>query len=385
MNQRSAGDPYDTFAAVLAAYDRQLANGNWSRDDLESTFRDVPQDVLERLENAKRCLHHLERVWPRAKPFDQRIPKSIGRFRIVRMLGLGGFGVVYLAYDERLDREVAVKVQRPETVISPELRERFIREAKAAARLRHPHIAGVYETGEAGLRLWIASEFVDGPSLAAWLRAVHPPIGPQVAAAFMASLAEAMEYSHRQGVLHRDLKPANILLQATDDHASDDLASFTPKLIDFGLAKHGETGSYQTRSGALIGTPQYMAPCAASGRVEKIGPPTDVYGLGLILYELVTGRPAFHGETDVETLRRVVEDEPPRPRKHRPDLPADLEAICLQCLAKDPRQRYPTAAALAYDLRRFMAGLPTLARPLSTAGRLATCARRWPARRRLSR
>ena len=336
---------------------------------------------FERLEKAKACLARLERIWPRPRSPDAEVPESIGRFRVLRELGRGGFGIVYLARDERLGREVALKVQRPEALISPSLRERFVREAKAAARLEHPNIAGMFEVGEAGFRIWIASEYANGGSLAQWLRGQPSPASPHTVAAFMVSLAEALGCAHRQGVLHRDLKPSNVLLQKnagveSDGHA---LSEFTPKLIDFGLAKLDEASRHETRSGALIGTPSYMAPEQAAGKVRQIGPATDVYGLGTICFELLTGRQVFRGESDVHTLRQVAEDEPIRPRKLRGNVPADLEAICLKCLEKDPEKRYPTAEDLAADLRRYLSSRPTLARPLTSAERLVKWCRRRPA------
>ena len=172
-----------------------------------------------------------------------------------------------------------------------------MREAKTAARLHHRHIAGVYEVGEAGLRIWIASEYVAGDSLAGWLRANAAPSGACAAAAFLASLAEAVEFAHRNGVLHRDLKPSNVLLEWMEpaEGATADLAACNPKLIDFGLAKLEEAQRLETRSGSLIGTPPYMAPEQAAGNLRQIGPTTDVYGLGTILYELLTGQAAFGG------------------------------------------------------------------------------------------
>jgi WD40 repeat protein/tRNA A-37 threonylcarbamoyl transferase component Bud32 len=369
------------LAELLVEYETQLAVGELSTGGPKGRTAVASDEESRRLEQAKACLARLERIWPHPKPFDEETPRAIGRFQILRELGRGGFGIVYLARDEKLGREVALKVQRPEALISPSLRERFVREAKAAARLDHPHIAGVYEVGDAGLRIWIASEYVAGDSLACWLKRQPCPPPPEAAAALVMSLADALACAHRQGVLHRDLKPSNVLVEKAEgrDGAQADLASLTPKLIDFGLAKLDEAQGQETRSGALIGTPQYMAPEQAAGKVREIGPATDVYGLGAILYELLTGRPVFRGDSDVQTLRQVVEDEPVEPRKHRPKLPVDLAAICVKCLEKDPANRYRTADALAVDLRRFLAGEPTLARPLTVAERLVKWSRRRPA------
>ncbi len=367
------------LAEQLVEYEARLAAGELPPPE---AFRaDGAASDANRLERAKRGLERLEQIWPHEKPRETAPPRTIGRFQIERELGRGGFGIVYLARDERLGRLVALKVQRPEALISPSLRERFMREAQAAARLEHPHIAGVHEVGEAGRRIWIASELVSGESLAGWLKHQTAPPAPRAAAAFVASLADAVACAHHQGVLHRDLKPSNVLLQPTgavSGNAST-IAEFTPKLIDFGLAKLDEVSHHETRSGTLIGTPAYMAPEQAAGRVHEIGPATDVYGLGTILYELLALRPAFDGEGHVQTLRQVLEDEPTRPRKYVANVPADLEAIALKCLEKNPARRYPTPEALAADLRRFEAVLPTVARPLGRLERSARWSRRRPA------
>ena len=203
-------DPDDDFAARLAAYDVELAAGGatWGAGDPETDA-----GLSARLDNAKQCLHALEQLWPRQHAHETAPPATLGRFAILHELGRGGFGIVYLARDEKLGRNIALKVQRPEAIISPELRRRFLSEARIVARLRHPGIVAVHEVGEAGLRLWIAAEHVDGASLAAWLRVPHDPIPPRTAASFLLHLAQALEYSHCQGVLHRDLKPSNVLLE----------------------------------------------------------------------------------------------------------------------------------------------------------------------------
>lgn len=382
----------DEFAAILAAYDAQLAAGSVSDSyrNCGSSIADRGDDTLEsRLDRAKHCLDILSEVWPREQSFDEPLPSRVGRFRILRELGRGGFGIVYLADDERLERPVALKVQRPEAVLSPSLRERFEREAKTAGRLRHPNIAAVYEVGQAGMRLWIAAEYCQGDTLAAWLTAKHGAVAPADAAAFIATLAQALEYSHEQQVFHRDLKPSNVLLERKfSDKSSTNGASsvvglkdVTPKLIDFGLAQVGarEGVTNYTRAGTLLGTPAYMAPEQALGSAGKLNPATDVYGLGAILYEILTGRAPFAAETDWQVLRQIVDQEPLAPRHLRSDIPRDLEAIALKCLEKDPNLRYATARALADDLQRYLAGRPTFARPLTWYQRAGKWSKRRPA------
>jgi WD40 repeat protein/serine/threonine protein kinase len=316
-------------------------------------------------------------------PSIQGFPAQIGPFRLIRVLGAGGSSIVYLAEDQRLRRQVALKIPRPETLGSAVLRRRFLREAKAAAGLDHPNLVPVYESGEAGLFCWIASVYCEGPTLAAWLRTRSEPVPAADAAALVAALASAVQHAHEHGILHRDIKPANVLLAACGV-ATPQAAQWIPKLTDFGLAKlfepdaHTEPGE-ATRSGAVLGTPMYMAPEQAQGRTTEIGPATDVYALGVMLYEILTGRPPFRGGTDLDTLRLVLQEEPEAPRRVRGDLPRDLEAICLKCLEKEPSRRYPSALALADDLRRFLDGKQTLVRPLSVWARGARWARRRPA------
>jgi len=324
-----------------------------------------------------------------------------GRFELRRELGRGGFGVVFLAYDPALQREVALKLPRVEGLITPELRERFRREAQAAARLDHPHIVQVHEAGELGPVCYIASAYYPAITLADWLRQSRDRVPFSAAAALVQQLALAMDYAHGHGVLHRDLKPGNILLTPgasppapagncaspvpTLENDNQPLASLTPKISDFGLAQlaggeaEGLPADELTRTGMLIGTPSYMSPEQASGRRTTNGAAVDVYSLGAILYELVTGRPPFRSDTPLETLLLVRTCEPVSPSRLEPKLPRDLETICLKCLEKEPRRRYATAQALADDLGRFMAGRPIVARPIGPAERALKWARRRPA------
>src|SRR5262249_25341052 len=251
----------------------------------------------------------------------------------------------------------------------PALLERFQREARAAAGLDHPHIVPVYEAGAVGPVCYIASAYCPGPTLAQWLKRRDQPVPVREAAELVATLAEAVQHAHGRGVGHRDLKPGNVLLAADD----------TPRVTDFGLAKvfGAEGEASQTQSGAVVGTPSYMAPEQAGGQRKAVGPAADVYALGAVLYELLTGRPPFVAETTLDTLLLVRTEEPVPPGRLRPKLPRDLETVCLKCLQKEPGQRYTSAAALADDLRRWANGEPIRARPVSTWGR----AWRWARRR----
>jgi serine/threonine-protein kinase len=281
-------------------------------------------------------------------------------------LGRGGMGVVYKARHLRLGRTVALKMLLAGEYAGPQERARFQREAEAVASLRHPNIVQVYDVDDHDGRPYFTMEFVEGGTLADKLAGAPQPA--RRAAALAATLAEAVQAAHRGGVVHRDLKPGNVLL--TGDG--------TPKVSDFGLARRlgGEAGA--TRSGAPLGTPSYMAPEQAAGRASAIGPATDVYALGAILYELLTGRPPFCGETASETVLQVIHEEPAPPSRLNARVPRDLETICLKCLHKDPHKRYASAQVLADDLRRFEKGEPITARPPGPLERAAKWARRRP-------
>jgi WD40 repeat protein/tetratricopeptide (TPR) repeat protein/tRNA A-37 threonylcarbamoyl transferase component Bud32 len=260
-------------------------------------------------------------------------------------------GVVYKARQTKLDRLVALKMILSGGHAGEADRTRFKTEAEAIARLQHPNIVQIYEIGEQDGLPYFSLEFCGGGSLEKKLNGT--PLPPKKAAALVETLALAMHAAHEQDVIHRDLKPANVLL------ANDE----TLKITDFGLAKKLD-GAGQTATGAVMGTPSYMAPEQAGGKSEKIGPPADVYALGAILYECLTGRPPFKAATHLETILQVVSDEPVPPRQLQSRTPRDLETICLKCLRKDPKKRYASAKALAADLRRFQAGEPIKARPV---------------------
>jgi serine/threonine protein kinase/WD40 repeat protein len=303
----------------------------------------------------------------------------IGRFELRRQLGKGGCGIVFLAYDPKLQREVALKLPRPEMMMNPDAKRRLIREGLAAAEFDHPNLVPVYETGEIGPLCFIATAFCPGRTLADWLDRQAFPVPVRQAARLVATVAEAVQHAHDRGVLHRDLKPNNVILQELKLDEADEAPpgsvqlrgeQLLPRLVDFGLAKLADRGGpSETGTRQILGTPKYMAPEQAQARREDIGPPADVYALGVILYELITGRAPYDGETDVEVLRQAIEGRPPAPRALRPDVPRDLEAICLKAMAKHTAGRYRTAIDFADDLRRFLDGRPTVARPLAWSGR----------------
>ncbi|HEY2414901.1 MAG TPA: protein kinase [Pirellulaceae bacterium] len=286
-------------------------------------------------------------------------PRRLGKFEIIRLLGAGGFSVVYLAKDTSLDRLVALKLPRASILADPDARRRFFREAQALARLDHPNIVSVYEAGEQDRTCYLAVEFCDGPTLDDWRRQQSGPVHPDVAARILLALAGAVEHAHDRGILHRDIKPSNVLLCATGENGD---LSPGPRLADFGLARIIDADPAQTTlSGVVLGTPHYLAPEQAAGMTDRIGPPTDVYALGAVMYELLTGRPPILGATSIDTLRRVLVDDPAPMRDFVSGVPEDLEQIVGKCLEKSTALRYANARDLAEDLQRFLQRQPVRA------------------------
>jgi tetratricopeptide (TPR) repeat protein/tRNA A-37 threonylcarbamoyl transferase component Bud32 len=298
---------------------------------------------------ARRQIPRASEPWP-----------TVPGYEILAELGRGGMGVVYKARQSSLRRTVAIKL-----FLSGSL-ERFRLEAEAIARLQHPHIVQIYEVGTTARGPYYSQEYIAGGSLADRLDGA--PWSAAKAAALVATLAEAMQFTHDRHIIHRDLKPANILM--ADDQ--------TPKISDFGLAKESDRDSGQTVTGDIMGSPSYMAPEQAGGVTKSITPASDIYSLGAILYELLTGRPPFYGETAMDTVFQALSNEPVAPRQLQPKLPRDIETICLKCLEKLPRERYASAQELADDLRRFLAGEPIHALPVPAWMRAVKWARRRP-------
>jgi serine/threonine protein kinase len=277
--------------------------------------------------------------------------RYFGDYELLEKIAEGGMGVVYRARQVSLNRTVALKMIRAGQFAGDDDVQRFQAEARMAAQLCHPNIVNIYEIGEDHGQHYFAMEYIAGRDLASLIRDNLLP--PRKAAAYVRTVAEAIAYAHSQKTLHRDLKPSNILIDAADQ----------PHVTDFGLAKRLGEQSGLTVTGQIVGTPSYMSPEQASGRSAEIGPSSDVYSLGAVLYELVTGRPPFKAATVMDTLVQVCATEPVSPRLLNLQVPRDIEAICLKCLAKDPRKRYGSAKELADDLGRFLAGEPTHARP----------------------
>ena len=305
-------------------------------------------------------------------------------YEVLGELGRGGMGVVYKAQQKSLGRLVALKMVLSGAHAGEQELARFKAEAEAIARLQHPNIVQIYEVGEHEGKPFFSLELVGGGSLAERLDGT--PLPARQAAELVRTLARAVHSAHECGVVHRDLKPANILLRrksespnpkseprtgGSDSDFGFGISDLEPKITDFGLAKRVDVNTGQTGSGAILGTPSYMAPEQASGKSKEAGPPADVYALGAILYECLTGRPPFNAATALDTLLQVLERDPVPLRLLNPKVERDLETICLRCLEKEPRRRYPSAAALADDLDRFLRGESISIRSVNLLDRLA--------------
>src|SRR5262245_2446683 len=351
----------------------ELADRNATPEEVCCECLELLPVVRERWRQICRARAELDALFPTCRqggaptpPPDELPLPQVPGYEVESILGRGGMGVVYRARHLRLGRHVALKMTLAGAYAGPDERERFRQEAEAVAALRHPNLVQVYDAGDWAGRPYFTMELIEGGSLAQRLAGTPQPA--REAAALLATLAEAVQVAHQGGIVHRDLKPANILLTADG----------MPKIADFGLARRLEGGARLTMSGALLGTPSYMAPEQARGQ-SNIGPAVDVYALGAMLYELLTGRPPFRAETPAETVLQVIEQEPVPPARLNARVPRDLETICLKCLHKEPHSRYADAAALADDLRRFGEGRPIRARRLGLAARLWRWGRRKPA------
>jgi serine/threonine-protein kinase len=386
-------DPIDQYAfSLLDAYLQDLHAGR--RPDRERFLAEHPE-----LSDALQCLEAIDSLAPDAtedlgNPGEPRIHSALteirtgsdsgqensshaaplpqattdfGDYQLLAEIGRGGMGVVYKARQKTLDRLVAVKMILASHLASDDQVHRFYAEARAAAKLQHPNIVGIHEIGHLHGQHYFVMEHVEGRSLADVLAA--GPMDPEAAADCAAKIARAVHHLHQQGIVHRDLKPSNILIDARGE----------PHVTDFGLAKTLIGDSQLTHTGAIVGTPSYMAPEQAAGRGAEVGPHSDVYSLGALLYDMLTGRPPFREATPLDTLVQVLEAEPRLPSQINPRVPRDLEMICLRCIEKLAQNRYPSAAALADDLERFLKRESVDARPPGFVQRVRRWSRREPA------
>ncbi len=301
-----------------------------------------------------------------AQAADQ-LPRRFGDYELLEQIARGGMGVIFKARQVSLNRIVAVKMILAGQLASKEMVLRFRAEAESAANLHHPNIVAIHETGEIEGQHYFSMDYVAGPDLGRLAR--EGPVDARRAARYVEKIAQAVHYAHEHGVLHRDLKPSNVLIDDQDE----------PRVTDFGLAKKFTVDSGLTLSGQLLGSPNFMPPEQASRKRGKVGRYSDVYGLGGLLYHLLTSRPPFQAATLEETLQQVFEREPVSPRALNPNLARDLETICLKCLEKEPARRYPTAQAVADELGRFLRGEPVQARPIGAVGKIWRWCRRKPA------
>ncbi len=340
----------DSLLAELLLVDREFRikrGGSASRNDYRQRFPDYSTfiDGLEFTTIDDRCS---KRSFASRLHATATAGSKLAQFELLEELGSGASGTVWKARDTRLRRIVAVKIPRQERLSGPE-RDRFLREGQACAQLRHPNIVAVHEVGEDHGRAFIVAEFIEGLNLRQWLDQRRPK--PCEAAELAAQLAEALHHAHEQGVIHRDLKPANVLIDSDG----------RPHVTDFGLAKWTTDSAGMTVEGNILGTPAYMSPEQARGNAFEVDRRTDVYGLGALLYEMLTGKPPFTGEV-AAIVHQVIHDEPRPPHKTASAVPRDLETICLKAMEKEPNRRYPSAQEMAVDLRRFLRGQPILSR-----------------------
>jgi formylglycine-generating enzyme required for sulfatase activity/tRNA A-37 threonylcarbamoyl transferase component Bud32 len=308
-------------------------------------------------------LQYIERPSGDTKP----MPSHCGGYELLEEIARGGMGVVYKARQVTPNRTVAIKMILAGQLATTQDVKRFQIEAEAAAGLDHPYIAPIYQVGQHDGQHYLAMAFVEGPSLA--VRVAQGTLPPRAAAEIVRAVAEAVHYAHEKGIIHRDLKPGNILLDEKG----------RPQITDFGLAKLTDSASGLTGTGQILGTPSYMPPEQALANFDQVGPASDIYSLGAVLYCLVTGRPPFQAASTIDTLVQVLEQEPVSPRQFNAIVPRDLEAICLKCLRKEPEQRYASAAELAADLGRFLVGKPVSARRIGGGERIVRWVKRRPA------
>jgi WD40 repeat protein len=371
----STSDREQRVNAAIAAYLEAVESGQTpERRDFLAHHVDIAEELQAFFSARDQFRNAAGHLWSLETPGDPPPPgtgmgtvRYFGDYELLEEIARGGMGLVYKARQVSLNRVVALKMILAGQLASPAEVQRFRTEAESAASLDHPNIVPIYEIGEHQGRHYFSMKLIEGGSLAQKIPELMT--SPKAAVRLLATVARAVHFAHQRRILHRDLKPSNILLDATG----------APHITDFGLAKRFAEEQGLTQSGAIVGTPSYMAPEQAAGKKTVQTTAVDVYSLGAILYELLTGQPPFQAETQLETLLQVMEQEPRQPRSLQRSIDRDLETICLHCLQKDPRQRYGSAEALAEDLERWLAGEPIQARRTKPLERLVKWVRRKPA------
>jgi serine/threonine-protein kinase len=349
----------------------ELLDSNATPEAVCASCPELLPVVRNRWQRIRHLRDNLDAMFPSSDdalppPPDESALPEIPGYEVEAILGRGGMGIVFRAKHLRLNRLVAVKMMLAGAYAGPREKDRFQHEALAVAGLHHPNVVQIHDVGDVDGCTYFTMEYVEGGSLARALAGTPQPA--REAAQLAATLAAAVQAAHAGGIVHRDLKPTNVLLTADG----------VPKITDFGLARRLDDGAGLTQTGVAVGTPSYMAPEQARGQQDAIGPAVDVYALGAIIYELVTGRPPFRAATAAETVQQVISQEPAAPSRLNDKIPRDLETICLKCLHKEPGRRYASAAALAEDLKRFLEGRPIQARPVGWIERLWRSVRRNP-------
>jgi len=328
-------------------------------------FVDEQETITEDI-TCPSCQSRIDIISPEESTYVSSAGLEIGRFKVVERLGTGSFGAVYRAWDDELQRDVAIKIPRPDRLTSTTSHQ-FLKEARSASRLRHPGVVHVHEVGKHHDQVFIVCDYIDGISLSEWMKFNSPDFS-QIAS-MLAAICDATDSAHKNGIVHRDLKPANILIDKNEQLY----------VADFGLAKNdAPADATVTRDGAIVGTPAYMSPEQAEGRSADVDNRSDIYSIGVVLYEILTKQKPFSGSNTRTLLHRIQTEQPVPPGKIRPGIPRDLETICLKAIYKAPESRYRSASDFADDLRRFQAGEPIKARPATTLEKIAYRCKKKP-------